>query len=109
MKSKVSLAPKNEIEEMIEDVCLEMKDFLIEKNRSYGNSVFEPINIFSQLDSLSQIDVRLDDKLKRLARGYEHGNDDTIKDLLGYLILRKVFLKVAKAKVPPLTKEIFEE
>jgi len=71
--------------------CMELGEFLIEKNKAYGNSAFEPIEIFAkELNALAQLDVRIDDKLSRLARGSEYPGDDTIKDLAGYLILRMV-------------------
>ena len=64
-------------------------NFLVGKNRAYGNSAEEPIGIFAKrLDQLAQIDVRIDDKLNRLSKGSEYPGDDTIKDLTGYLVLR---------------------
>ena len=72
-------------------MCSEMASFLIEKNAAYGNSAAEPINVFAKrLDTLAQIDVRIDDKINRLAKGSEYPGDDTVKDLAGYLILRMV-------------------
>ena len=79
------------LESEIRKVCDELADFLVEKNRAYGNSAAEPIGVFAKrLDTLAQIDVRIDDKLNRLAKGSEYPGDDTIKDLAGYLILRMV-------------------
>jgi len=79
------------LEGPIRKKCQELADFLVEKNRSYGNSVVEPVSIFARrLDKLSQVDVRIDDKLSRLRSGSEYPGDDTVKDLAGYLILRLV-------------------
>jgi hypothetical protein len=64
-----------------------MNDFLLEKNKAYGNSAFEPINLMSKADAETQLRVRIDDKLNRLKRGTEFQGDDTIKDLCGYMIL----------------------
>lgn len=73
----------------IDQVCNELKELLIEKNNSYGNSVAEPVRIFAKnVNTLDQIDVRIDDKLSRLMRGKEYADEDTVKDLAGYLILR---------------------
>lgn len=70
--------------------CDEMKAFLLAKNRAYGNSASEPVGIFARrFDVLAQIDVRIDDKLNRLKKGSEYPGDDTVKDLIGYLILRR--------------------
>ena len=67
-----------------------MKTLLLEKNKAYGNSVFDPVRIFSKADSLEQLNVRIDDKLSRLVRGSEYPGDDTFKDLAGYFIIRMV-------------------
>jgi hypothetical protein len=82
---------KAPLETEIRKVCQELADFLVEKNRAYGNSAAEPVGIFAKrIDTLAQIDVRIDDKLSRLKRGSEYPGDDTVKDLAGYLILRMV-------------------
>lgn len=71
--------------------CNEIANLLIEKNKAYGNSVAEPTGIFAKrIDTLGQIDVRIDDKLSRLSKGQEYPGDDTILDLAGYLILRMI-------------------
>lgn len=77
-------------EELIVLECDTLKTFLLEKNKSYGNSAFNPLRIFSKVDRLEQIKVRIDDKLSRLARGKEFLNDDTVIDLIGYLIILRV-------------------
>jgi len=72
------------------EVCDEVKRVLLEKNVSYGNSALEPLRIFSRAGPVAQLDVRIDDKLSRIARGSEYGGDDTELDLIGYLLLRRV-------------------
>jgi hypothetical protein len=79
-----------ETQKQIREVCDEIKAFLIEKNISYGDSALEPIRIFSQADNVEQIFIRIDDKLSRISRGHEFVGDDTIDDLIGYLILLKI-------------------
>lgn len=82
------------LENEIRKVCSEMADFLVSKNKAYGNSAAEPIGVFAKhIDTLAQIDVRIDDKLNRLAKGSEYAGDDTVKDLTGYLLLRMVVVK----------------
>lgn len=89
------------MEAQIMAVCADLSDFLIEKNRAYGNSVAEPVSIFAKrVDKLAQIDVRLDDKLSRLMKGHEYPGDDTVKDLAGYLILRMVVAEQNSQKHP---------
>lgn len=75
------------MKELIANKCDEIKEFLLEKNKAYGNSALDPINIFSKNKAIEQIAVRIDDKLNRLKKGSEYPGDDTVKDLTGYLIL----------------------
>lgn len=77
------------MEKVISEICDEIKAFLLEKNKAYGNSAADPVRIFSKVDALEQINVRIDDKLSRLARGNEYPGDDTELDLVGYLILKR--------------------
>jgi uncharacterized protein (DUF2461 family) len=62
---------------------------LIEKNASYGNASAEPVAVFSDAGAIERINIRIDDKLQRIANGFEHGTDDTELDLIGYLILKR--------------------
>jgi hypothetical protein len=82
-----------ETQKEISQVCDDIKSFLIAKNVSYGDSALEPIRIFSKSDSVEQIAIRIDDKLSRVSRGHEFAGDDTIDDLIGYLILLKIARK----------------
>jgi hypothetical protein len=70
-------------------VVHEVHEMLIEKNKAYGNSAADPIRVFSKTNTIEQINVRIDDKLSRIARGHEYGTDDTELDLIGYLILKR--------------------
>jgi len=74
----------------IGQVCDQIKDMLIEKNKSYGDSALDPIRIFSKSDTVEQIKVRIDDKLSRVSRGTEFYGDNDIDDLIGYLVLLKI-------------------
>jgi hypothetical protein len=74
----------------IADVCDNIKNMLIEKNKSYGDSALDPIRIFSKASSDEQIKIRIDDKLSRISRGSEFYGDNDLDDLIGYLILLKV-------------------
>jgi hypothetical protein len=83
-----------ETEESIGRVVSEIKEMLIAKNRAYGDSALEPVRVFSKADTIEQLYVRIDDKLSRVKRGHEYPGDDTISDLIGYLVL----LLIAKEK-----------
>lgn len=82
-----------EMADAIVQVTEEVKIMLLIKNEAYGNSVADPVRIFSkQADSLEQLNVRMDDKLSRLARGSNAG-EDVEEDLLGYLVLKRAIKK----------------
>ena len=86
----MSLQTEKRISEIISDI----EKMLIEKNRAYGDSALEPVRVFSKSDTMEQLYVRIDDKLSRIERGHEYPGDDTIFDLIGYLVL----LLIAKEK-----------
>jgi cell division protein ZapA (FtsZ GTPase activity inhibitor) len=48
------------------------------------------VRIFSKADNLEQIRVRIDDKLSRIMRGNGLIQEDTVFDLMGYLVLLRV-------------------
>lgn len=79
----------------INRVCNEIKDMLMAKNLSYGDSALNPVRIFSKADPAEQLRIRIDDKLSRFARGREYPGDNDINDLIGYLVL----LKIAKERI----------
>lgn len=80
------------MKEKIESACDSVKQLLIEKNAKYGNSASNPVRIFSKANSQEQLLVRIDDKLSRIARGagMDGTDEDTLNDLIGYLILLKI-------------------
>lgn len=76
-----------ETEDQIDRVMGEIRDMLIAKNRAYGDSALDPVKVFSKESNIEQLYVRIDDKLSRIQRGHEYPGDDTIVDLVGYLVL----------------------
>lgn len=84
-----------EVQALIAEECDGVRDLLIEKNKSYGNSAINPKRIFSKASPVEQIKCRIDDKLSRMANDHVSNNDsinseDVVKDLMGYLILLRV-------------------
>jgi hypothetical protein len=81
---------------------LDILEMLLEKNISYGNSALAPVRIFSSASTEEQLLVRIDDKLNRLQNGREYdlgmAKEDTISDLIGYLILLNVQRRVNKGE-----------
>jgi len=88
-------AVTTESEREIRAVCNEIAEMLVEKNRSYGDSALNPLRCFSkEASGIEQLNVRMDDKLSRLLRGNgNHWKEDVEKDLMGYLVLKRVALK----------------
>ena len=78
-------------EEVIKKVGNEVIDLLISKNRAYGDSATNPVNIFAKGSAIENISARLDDKLMRIKnKGINDETEDTVQDIIGYLILLKV-------------------
>ena len=84
-----------DIQKKIKEIGKEITKFLIEKNKQYGNSVFEPLSIFSSGTPQESLRVRIDDKLSRLKRGNDsiESDIDIVKDLIGYLMLLHIMMK----------------
>ena len=83
----------------IAQVCEELEELLLEKNRKYGDSALNPVRIFSKANTLEQLKVRIDDKLSRLRNAADDEDEDPTTDLIGYLILYKVALKQQKRAI----------
>lgn len=64
-----------------------LQGLLLEKNRKYGDSALSPARIFSQASTKEQLLVRIDDKLSRIKTLDPEDQEDTVLDLVGYLIL----------------------
>lgn len=70
--------------------CDALKAMLLAKNAAYGDSVTDPVRVFSGSSPGEQIRVRIDDKISRLSRGHAMADEsmrDTVRDLIGYLVL----------------------
>ena len=76
--------------EKIRVILNEVEEMLFQKNQSYGNVWKEPLNIFSKNNSKDGLKARIDDKLARIKFGNGEYNEDTILDLIGYLVLLKM-------------------
>ena len=80
-------------DETIAQVMDELKEMFIEKNIAYGDILQNGLNVFSK-DPVSGILGRLDDKLNRIkAVGINEDTEDTIADLIGYLVHLKIKMK----------------
>ena len=77
-------------EQQLDEVLLELRTMLLEKNRKYGNSALNPTRIFSKASNVEQIKVRIDDKLSRMQNQQNDEDEDITQDLIGYLIILKI-------------------
>ena len=98
-----------ESDKIIEKVCEDIKELLLKKNRDYGDSALNPKNVFSQGDVFESLGSRIDDKLMRIQNvGVNDETEDTVSDLIGYLILYKVAMIMEKQKEYEDEKETIE-
>lgn len=70
----------------IREVCGKLQQLLLEKNEAYGDSIFDPVHVFSNLTPAESIRARLDDKISRWKKGKAAG-EDTEWDMAGYSAL----------------------
>ena len=88
------MALLNDTQADITRVCDKVKNLLLEKNKKYGDSALEPVRVFSQDHQIAQLKVRIDDKLSRIkTSGTMASDEDTLMDLMGYLVLLKIALE----------------
>ena len=97
-------------EQLIEEMCDSMKELLLQKNRNYGDSATNPSNVFSKGSPVESICARIDDKLMRIQnKGINDETEDTVSDLIGYLILLKVALHKEKNNEYNIFRETIED
>ena len=71
---------------MLDEITLQLTNLLKEKNKAYGNTAFLLCK-----GSTEAICARLDDKLSRIQnRGINDATEDTVDDVIGYLLLLKM-------------------
>ena len=86
-----------ETKDLILEVSAEVTNLLLEKNNAYGDSALNPVGIFSKGDAVESLCARIDDKLMRIkSRGITDATEDTVQDLIGYLILLKIAIRQNK-------------
>jgi hypothetical protein len=92
--AKPAKVSKSQIE--ISTACDEIKQLLLDKNKKYGDSALNPLRVFSTASTKEQLLVRIDDKLSRIQKGagLVASDEDVIQDLIGYLVLLKIAIKL---------------
>lgn len=71
------------MENKFKEITSSIADLLEYKNKKYGNSALNPINIFN---GKSKVGQRVDDKLSRIQNSDKLAKNDIV-DLIGYLVL----------------------
>ena len=85
------IGTQKEFSYQLDRVTEKITDLLKEKNAAYGNSALKPLNIFSKLGATESLCCRLDDKIARISnKGINDQTEDTVDDLIGYLLLLKM-------------------
>lgn len=86
-----------ETRDLILEVSAEVTNLLLEKNNAYGDSALNPVGIFSKGNPVESLCARIDDKLMRIkSKGINDDTEDTVQDLIGYLILLKIAIRQEK-------------
>lgn len=81
----------------IEEKCDAIKELLIGKNEAYGDSALNPANIFGRGNAIDNLCCRIDDKVMRIKNsGINDLTEDTISDIIGYLILLQIAIDRSK-------------
>lgn len=84
--------------ERIHQALARIETLLVEKNAAYGNSALDPVRVFSKASALEGLFTRTDDKLSRIRhRGLRSSDEDTLLDLIGYLVLIYIALEEASS------------
>lgn len=78
-------------DERLDIIAKSVTDLLKLKNKSYGDSALNPAGIFSKLSATDALCARIDDKIMRIKnKGINDETEDTVNDLIGYLLLLKM-------------------
>lgn len=90
---------------MIEQEMERLKELLLRKNKAYGDSALQRGVLFN-VDPEQAIMCRINDKLSRIKNvGITDDTEDTIDDLIGYLVLLNIARKTCDTCKKKLTEE----
>jgi len=93
---KILKVQDRSIEQMIIDQCSEIEQLLVKKNIAYNNSLHTEPPLFP-IDTITGIQARINDKLNRIKQvGLTDETEDSVLDLIGYLIHLRIALKLNK-------------
>ena len=93
------------MQDKIRKKCDQIRDLLIEKNKSQGNSVFDRGVLF-EVDPMYAIQARINDKLNRIKSKETYMSENDLMDLTGYLILLQVHIDEVNNKIKSSIDEV---
>ena len=79
---------------LIKDEMSKLTEFLLAKNRKYGDSALNPRRCFSKASPMEGIKIRFDDKLSRLENMQDDEDEDVVLDMIGYLVLFRIAMRM---------------
>jgi len=87
-----------EFQSKLIDTLAYFEEKLIRKNTAYGDAALNPLNVFSKNSAVEQLKTSIDHKLSRIKNVGLNGDgtEDSLDDLIGYLILLKIELNKNK-------------
>lgn len=95
-QKKVLVGQEKTVDELISEECLTLERMLLLKNSAYNNSLHTEPPLFP-IDSITGIQARINDKLNRIKQvGLTDATEDSVLDLIGYLIHLRIALKLNK-------------
>lgn len=84
------------VNELISEECLTLERMLLLKNSTYNNSLHTEPPLFP-IDTITGIQARINDKLNRIKQvGLTDDTEDSVLDLIGYLVHLRIALKLNK-------------
>lgn len=95
-KSRVAVQ-QDIFQQDVQKVLEELLTMLTAKNIKYGDAALNPRQTFSRSSNIELLNVRIDDKLSRIRNRQDDEDEDPEWDLLGYLVLKRIAVKRAKA------------
>lgn len=87
-KTKASETNQYHFRTNLKAVLSDIEQMLIAKNEAYGNAALEPLNVFCKLPASQRIRARIDEKISRIMNNAQ--GEDSVMDLIGYLILLRI-------------------
>ena len=94
VETRTSTLLEGSFEDKLDKASSNIIELLKSKNKAYGNTALNPVKIFSRLDATEALCARIDDKIMRIKnKGINDQTEDTVDDLIGYLLLLKMSMQ----------------